>query len=212
MAIVIVREASPSISSSKNSYPPPRLACLAGSGLELVIYETHETPKRENDSELSEIPKALLNCFDTVGGALGAAPGNDGVRVLRHLDENLDAPIVNQAYPVSRFCILNAPGWNIPLTCHPREQSTAAHGPDCSTSGQASWDLLRDQASDSILERRSISRVICAHDQSPRVSFAVGSPNVEAGLAVSAGGVRSRVKSAVLLAHGVTDNYNTVQE
>lgn len=178
------------------------------SGLELVVYETHEARKRENGSELSVVgdPKGFVS--GAVGGALGVAP--NGLRVLRYLDEHLYTAIVNQGYPVSHFWIRNALGWNLS-----RFSATDTGSPQLQTvliARQALWNLLRDRVPDSALERRSVSRVICANDQRTRISFADGSPDVEADLVVGADGVRSITKSAVLPVDGTTDEYNAVYE
>lgn len=182
------------------------------SGLELVVYETHEARKRENKnnngSELSVVgdPKGFVS--GTVGGALGIAP--NGLRVLRHLDENLYAAIVNQGYLVSHFWIQNARGWNLS-----RLSATDTGNPPLQTvliTRQELWNQLRDRVPDGAIERRSVARVICAKDQRPRISFTDGSPDVEADLVVGADGVRSIAKSAVLPADGAPDQYNAVYE
>lgn len=178
------------------------------SGLELVVYETHEARKRENGSELSVVGDLKGFVSGAVGGALGVAP--NGLRVLRHLDEHLYTAIVNQGYPVSHFWIRNALGWNLS-----RFSATDTGSPQLQTvliARQALWNLLRDRVPDSALERRSVSRVICANDQRTRISFADGSPDVEADLVVGADGVRSITKSAVLPVDGTTDKYNAVYE
>ncbi|MCJ1272049.1 hypothetical protein MMC22_011956 [Lobaria immixta] len=178
-----------------------------GSSLELVVYETHEARKRDSSSELSGVGDPSF-ASGIVGGALGIAP--NGLKVLRHLDENLYAAIVEQGYPVSLYWIQNALGWNIS-----RIPATDTGNPPLQTvliTRQALWNLLRDRVPDSALERKRVSRVICANDQRPRISFADGSPDGEADLVVGADGVRSIAKSAVLPADGASDKHNAVYE
>ena len=184
------------------------------SGLELVVYESYEARKREKgpEQELSVVGEVKGFDSGTVGGALGVAP--NGLRVLRHLDESLYAAIVDQGYPVSEFWIQNALGWNISrlsatdtVTVNPNSQL-----PTVLISRQAFWNELRDRIPDCAVQRRTVSRVICANDQRPRISFADGSPDVEADLVIGADGVRSVAKSAVLSADGPTNKYNAVYE
>lgn len=177
----------------------------SGSGLELVVYETHEARKRKKGSVVGETKGVVSG---SVGGALGIAP--NGLRVLRHLDDHLYAAIVHQGYPVSQFWIQNALGWNLS-----RFPATDSGNPQLQTvliTRQALWDQLRDRVPDSAVERRSVSRITCANDQRPRISFADGSPDVEADLVVGADGVRSIAKHAVLPADDATDKYNAVYE
>lgn len=184
-----------------------------GSSLELVVYETHEARKRDRSSdsepELSGIgDPSLASGTVTVGGALGIAP--NGLKVLRHLDENLYAAIGEQGYPVSVYWIQNALGWNIS-----RFSATDTGNPPLQTvlvARQALWHLLRDRVPDSALQRKRVSRVLCADHQRPRISFADGSPDVEADLVVGADGVRSVTKSAILPADGASDKHNAVYE
>lgn len=189
----------------------PASVSSQGSSLELVVYETHEARKRDSSSELSGIgdPSSAFGFGTaTVGGALGIAP--NGLRVLRHLDENLYAAIVAQGYPVSLYWIQNALGWNIS-----RFPATDTANPPLQTvlvTRQALWHLLRDRVPDSALQRKRVSRVLCADDQRPRISFADGSPDVEADLVVGADGVRSVAKSAVLPADGASDKHDAVYE
>lgn len=186
------------------------------SGLDLVVYETHEARKREKgpEQELSAVGDIKGVVSDRVGGALGIAP--NGLRVLRHLDESLYAAIVDQGYPISEFWIQNALGWNISRLS---ATDTVTVNSNCNSqlptvliTRQALWDELRDRLPDCALQRRTVSRVICANNQRPRISFADGSPDVEADLVIGADGVRSVAKSAVLSADGLTNKYNAVYQ
>ena len=178
------------------------------SAVEIVLYETYDSGKHDHGSGSSSHGEPTGLVSDIIGGALGVAP--NGLRVLRDLDPSVFTAAVNQGYTVSHFWIRNAHGWNLaqlPATDHGNPQLHTVL-----VSRQGLWNQLRDQVPDDVIVRKRVTRVTCGDNQRPRVSFADGSPDVEADLVVGADGVKSVARKAVLQRDGENAKYNAVYE
>ena len=178
----------------------------ASTELEILIYESHEAPK--NADRLSPSLIAPSAFAQGVGGVLGISP--NGLRVLKHLDEDVFRSVANKGYPVSTFSFRNSHGTKLADF-----STTNFSDPPLNTvmiSRQALWDALRDRVPDSAISRKSVSRAFLAsHSRGPRIQFADGSPDDEVDLVVGADGVRSVVKRAVT-GDGKIDQYPAVYE
>lgn len=175
--------------------------------LEMLIYESHKTPKKPDWSEPSlSVPSSFAQ---GVGGVLGISP--NGVRVLQQLDEGLFRHVVNHGYPVKHFSFRNCHGKS--LANFP---TTNFADPPLHTiliSRQALWDALRDQIPASAILHERVSGVTLGttSHQRPRIHFAEGSSDEEADLVIGADGVRSVIKRAVT-GDGNSDAYPAVYE
>lgn len=185
------------------------------SSIEITIYETYNAAKRGERSRTTARERgegeAVVGAdfvSDTIGGALGIAP--NGMRVLRDLDVELFTEVTNQGYPLSHFHVQNSLGWGL-ASLPAIDQST----PPIHTiliSRQGIWSALRERVPDHVIVRKTVSGITCGDNQHPRISFADGSPEVEADLVIGADGVRSVAQKAILGDSDKGNAYSAVYE
>ena len=164
---------------------------------EIIIYEKHQAAAERDHTSGST----------TVGGALGIVP--NGLHVLQDLNEELFEKIVAKGYSCSHFCMRNSYGYTL------ARFPTVDHGPPpmytVMIGRQDFWQCLREAVPDEAVVHANVLEVLCEQSQQARLTFADGTPDVEADLIIGADGVRSVVKRSVT-GDGKTDHYPPTYE
>ncbi|KAL9607251.1 MAG: hypothetical protein Q9167_007818 [Letrouitia subvulpina] len=179
----------------------------SGSAHEIVVFESHQAPQRQENPESSGKETPALNSASP-GGALGIAP--NGLSVLRDLNRTLFLEIANSGYAVSHFELMSARGWRLARFGATNEDQPPLH--TVLISRFRLWECLRAVVpADAIMWEMAVQEVGYTKNEKPCIKFADGSPDLEADLVIGADGVWSVVKKAVT-GNGKVDDWPPVYE
>lgn len=174
---------------------------------EIVIFESHQAPQRQDNPESSGKQTPALNSASP-GAALGISP--NGLSVLRDLDQTLFHKIANAGYAVSHFQLMSARGGRLARFRATNEDQPPLHTVLISRSRL--WECLHAVVpADAIVWKTAIQEVRYIENEKPCISFADGSPDQEADLVIGADGVWSVVKK-IVTGNGKVDDWPPVYE
>ncbi|KJZ75700.1 hypothetical protein HIM_04857 [Hirsutella minnesotensis 3608] len=164
----------------------------------ITIYEAYDTDKDTTYSDREQGPTHSSTLV--VGGGLGI--GANGLHVLRRLDEQLLFDIVRGGYVVPTMKMLTKNG-TVLARLQPTGSPSSGDGTPSqqmhmvASSRHSVWRCLRTRIPDSAIVTKRISEVIAKPEGRNIITFADGSPPVEADLIIGADGLKSLTKRAL---------------
>ncbi|PHH66406.1 hypothetical protein CDD81_7461 [Ophiocordyceps australis] len=153
----------------------------------ITIYEAHDTAAAQEDRGPDE-------STPSVGGGLGV--GANGLGVLKRLEEKLLCDVVASGYVVPST-VIKTKNATVLIRAQHQGNGKDARMHMVASSRHNVWSCLRSRIPESDIVFKHVTRVVADPIRRNIISFADGSPSVEADLVIGADGVKSPTRHAL---------------
>ncbi|PHH76419.1 hypothetical protein CDD82_3998 [Ophiocordyceps australis] len=168
----------------KKHLPPP----LGDEPHSITIYEAHDTATSQEDRDQD-------SSTPTVGGGLGV--GANGLGVLKRLEEKLLCEVVASGYVVPTIVFKTKHATVLVRAQHQCNNGSDAQMHTVASSRHRLWSCLRSRIPESDIVVKQVTHVVADPMRRNTISFADGSPSVEADMVIGADGVKSPTRRAL---------------